>query len=222
MSVRVQVVLICLALAGCVSERNVEIETSRQHEVDRIHGLAVSKLVMPECNNAKRAPGDYSPPSTHQVQSGTMTVSQPCGLISVEMMSDLELTKLVATLCTGISQAACGNRVQETFFARLRERYGFTDWAAVSNRCTAYPIDCKWMNIELWAIESHNAAVVQWAQQSYRQTNERYQEEFDKAYAAEEEQRRRALSAFATAITPPPSVQCTSSTIGTTTTTNCH
>jgi len=111
------------------------------------------------------------------------------------------------------------------FVARLQDRYGFADWNWVINKCTAFPADCKqWSWIELWSIESHNDAVLEWTQRAMAQTQAHYQAEYERAYAEEVDRRRRvgaALQAFGNSMAQP-KIHCTSTTAGTVTTTNCN
>jgi hypothetical protein len=224
---RLSPLVVGLTLSGCFSSRRGEIETARQTELARVTGMALAKLISPDCTESPPTP---EPPGTRPFKVGERTGMQPCGLVAAEILAPNELTRFVDGMCAGREDATCDQRLLETFMARLRERYVFADWTAVDNKCTAHPLDCRqWLQVELWAIDSHNEGVVDWNKRTLQQTNDRYAAEFERAYAEEAEHRQRigaALGAFSSAMSsamaPTPTVHCTSNTVGITTTTSCH
>jgi hypothetical protein len=240
------VVVFLAFVPACFSSRAPQIEAERSAEmqqigvnahadIDRVYESVVQKSIVPLCSNAPDAP--LSPPSQHSVRVTDHFVMAPCGTIATEVLTEDAIKQFIDAICGGTDGPDCATKLREMFLARLRERYGMTDWSEVSNKCTAYPMKCQtWINIELWALASHNDAVGKWGEQQYAQANERhrrrlqetsdrYQTELDQAYAEELEHRRRvgaALQVFANAMAQPPTVHCTSNTIGTMTTTNCQ
>jgi hypothetical protein len=244
-----RVLLVFIALAcGCFQSRRPQIEAQREAETERlksearadivhIYELVVQKTIRATCTDDPNA--KPQPPATVAATAGSRTVEQQCGLVVVEILSDEAVKQFITEICGGTDDATCTEKLRQTFLARLRERYTLADWAAVADRCTAHPVDCKlWFNIELWAMGSHNQAVSAWAQEEYEQAtkrfgnklqnaNDRYAVELENADLEELEHRRRvgaAFAAFSNAMVQPQptTVHCTSNTIGTMTNTTCN
>ncbi|HZI45437.1 MAG TPA: hypothetical protein VFD53_09465 [Ilumatobacter sp.] len=214
-----------LLLVGCLSSRLSAIDEARSNEIRRVGHRGMGKLVMPSCTTAAQ-PSALSAPSIQYANQDGIQIEQRCGLVAVDVLSESGIETFIRTVCNGTDGPECGSSLAAMFLARLRDRYKFADWSYIQNKCTAYPVDCQqWVNIEYWAIESHNRAVVDWTQTAFDQTNSRYQGEYERAYIEEADRRRRvgaALQAFGTAMAPKPAIHCTSHTIGATTTTNCR
>jgi hypothetical protein len=217
--------LLFLFAAGCFSSHTGEIETARKAEIYRIRDLTFSKMVMPTCVDPPT--GQLQPPGQRRV--GDTDVLQPCGMVIAQLTANSSMQQFIAQVCGGVDDAACLNRFEQMFLARLRDRYGFADWNEVSNKCTAYPVDCKqWSQIEFWTLESHNANVTKWGEAQMERTNEQYQAQFEQAYVEELEHRQRVAAVFQgfadglAASAPAPTVHCTSNTYGSMTTTTCN
>jgi hypothetical protein len=221
----VAICLIAFGASGCFSSRRREIERSRLADIEQIRNFGLSKMVAPQCN------GRSSPPSEHVIEIKPETlpgarISQRCGTIADEIWATETVSEFVAKVCGGQDGPECLQSYWKTFLARLGERYEFTDWAYVSTKCQAHPIECqKWWQVELWAMEVHNESVLRWARSSFTEANAHAQLQFDKAYLEEVERRHRvseALQNVANTLQRSPTVHCTSTTVGYTTSTNCR
>lgn len=85
---------------------------------------------------------------------------QPCGLVLNEMDTPEYKSTFVTGVCAGIADDACLEKYRRTFVARLAERYVNADFAMLTNRCTAHPIECRDLRtIELWTLGSHDDAL---------------------------------------------------------------
>jgi hypothetical protein len=157
--------------------------------------------------NATNGWGDA--PSSHEVNAGGgVVVRQGCGLVYFEVFTPQYVAAFARDVCSLPPDAKldepCSKRFIDMFFARLSERYDAADWSAVDQHCRAYPLDCN----DSLKLE--------------RQLEAR-QQEIEEQRSAE---RRRAffqgISAMGAAMAPPPTINCTSNTLGSTTFTNCH
>ncbi len=185
------------------------------------------------------------PPSTHVIDAGGgVMVKQHCGLVFNEIASPELFADFVRGVChsfDGTVTTECSAKFMDMFIARLGERYIAADWSAISLKCRAYPLGCQQpIAVERIVLESHNAGVRAWytksTQEVYaniaRQNAEAAQIAAEQARATEQrsaEKRRAVLQAIGAglqgmgqAMAPPPTVHCTSMTIGNTTNTNCR
>ena len=185
------------------------------------------------------------PPSMHEIDAGAgVMVKQPCGLVINEIASPNLFADFVREICGSVAGSVsedCSKRFIDMFFARLGERYVATDWAAVDLRCRAHPFDCRRpVDIERIILDSHNAGVRAWYMRTAEaaranvalQNVQAAQQAMAQAAAEHERQaeRRRSvlrviaagLHGFDQAATPPPAINCTSNTLGNTTSTTCH
>jgi hypothetical protein len=222
-SMRVARIVSVVFIAACVSSQTAEIESARQAEIDRVADRALRKLITASCSEDKAS---QDSPSMRRVRYGDTVLVQACGMITVEVLAEVKVQQFTGEVCGGQDGPECGAKLWDMFIARLGERYVFADWKKVTTKCRAHPIECKtWSSIELWAMDSHNDGVKQWASEEFDETNKRYAAEFERAYAEESERRQRIGDAFAAmgkAIAPPPRINCTANTYGTTTTMNCY
>lgn len=186
--------------------------------------------------------GGGDPPASHHVNAGGgVTVQQGCGLVYFEVFASEHIQRFSRDVCRLRDDEKlnedCSRRFIDMFFARLSERYDAADWSAVDRHCRAYPLECnEALKIERQLVASHNAGVRAWyasasqlaiAQARYQAAEvaraEAQQQELSARRSAE---RRRnfflGLSAVAGALTPPPSLRCTSNSFGTSTYTNCR
>jgi hypothetical protein len=224
------VAAMAMLATACLHNHTNAVVEAHADEMDSITAQATAKFVMPMCNWAQA--GEIIPvesaPAFHRSAGDGPHVRQACGMISREIGRPAFVSAFVRDVCGGDDDRSCADRFYEMFIARMRERYAFAKWDDVSNKCAAYPVECKtWQNIELWAIGSHNEGVATWAKSSFADANERYEVEFENAYAAEQAERHRlgaALRAFSEGMASAnrPAVTCTSNTIGITTTTHCR
>lgn len=131
--------------------------------------------IMPLCE------GKLSPPAEHTVHRRGVAVAQPCGMLSEELDASTIAREDFSKL----------------FNARLSVRYTYADWNHVNARCTGYPEDCADPNkLELWAIESHNQAVLDWFQTQEQariqhQANQQAAQEHQNQLARDQERRER-------------------------------
>jgi hypothetical protein len=200
---------------------------------------ATGAYIVERCNrhSGSDVPTDGDPPSVHVVDAGGVEVKQACGLVAYEVYAPAYLLRFSREVCGIADNApmtdACGKRFTDMFIARLSERYASANWSAVSQHCTAYPLDCDTpVAIERNLLASHNAGIQAWyaGAVAYAQARQEAQYEQEReAQARMAEQRRNDRRRFwqgvgnaLSAMGPPPSIQCTSNTWGTTTTTNCH
>ena len=124
---------------------------------DRIYQPAIAAMVDPACTPGQRP----SPPAIHVARWNNVSVNQGCGLVSDEVLTQASHAEFVDKVCAGQDGDDCSKRFIAMFVARLGERYTLADWQFVSNKCTAHPIECQtWRNVELWALDSHNTAVI--------------------------------------------------------------
>src|SRR5262249_31783605 len=151
---------------------------------------------------------ELSAPSEHLVEQSGLRVKQRCGMVVVEILADAAISRFVREVCGGTDNPDCGQRLWEMFVARLQERYAFANWGDVVNKCKAYPVECKqWIQIELWATNSHNEGVLGWTRTAFAEANTKYQAEYERAYEEELDRRRRlgaALQAFGASVAPKP------------------
>jgi len=207
---------------------------------------ATGAYVVEKCRRPHKSsdvPADQppDPPGVHVVDAGGgVEVRQACGLVANEVYAPGYVSRFAHEVC-GLNDDklddACNKRFTDMFIARLSERYASASWSAVSQHCTAYPLECNTpIAIERNLLASHNAGIQAWysgavAYAQARQQAYFQQEAAAQAQAVEEhrEERRRfwanvgnAVSAMGQAMAPPPSINCTSNTFGTMTTTNCH
>jgi hypothetical protein len=206
--------------------------------------MAIQAYVTAACNkDLSDRPSETSgdPPALHKVSAGGgITVQQSCGLIFYEVFTPEYVSQFARDIC-GITVEKiddnCSKRFLDMFFARLGERYVGADWNAVTQHCRAYPLGCtNALQIEQQLVESHNAGVRAWydneSQLAHAQA--RYQAAERAQLAAQQQElaerrsaeRRRAffeaMSAMGKAMAPPPTVSCTSNSVGSTTYTNCR
>ncbi|HEY1812980.1 MAG TPA: hypothetical protein VGG74_11585 [Kofleriaceae bacterium] len=222
----VKVVLASLVLAACYS--SAQLETQRHTEIDRVANEGYAQLVVPACTSASTT---MEPPgmTIHRFPNG-QEARVGCGLVLAKLLAPAEMQRFVAEICHGVDDDVCSGNFVQMFLAQLRERYTFADWSAVEERCTAHPIDCKqWVNIELWAIDSHDDGVVKHAKAQMNGVNDRYfaseaqqQAEHDRHMAAIGAVLQGAAQGMAEASQQPQTVNCTSNTIGTSTYTSCR
>lgn len=189
---------------------------------------AASAFVSPTCD------GLPSIPQTHQIDVMGIAVVQPCGLVATALSYSAYKNRFDAESCQGIAPLACEQKYSEMFSARLSLRYPSADWERVEILCRAYPMECgNQVSLEEWVLESHNTGVDAWHSEQakahakvQRQQDQRALEAAQEAEAYEDERRRRVglaiLRGFQAATTPKPTVQCRSTTLGTTTTTSCQ
>lgn len=223
--------LLLVSFLGCgPSYRDVYYSNAKPTPTpeDRIYQTAMAAMVDPACRPGQ----EPSPPAVHVVTWKTVPVDQPCGLVSDEVLTRASLAEFVSKLCGGQASDDCSKRFTAMFVARLGERYTLADWQLVSTKCTAHPIECQtWRNVELWALASHNAAVIAWMNASVAQVRaqenaqlaQEAQIEFERRQA--EAQRRRDLiraAADALGAMSRPAIHCTSTTFGSTTQTSCQ
>jgi hypothetical protein len=179
------------------------------------------------------------PPSLHTVDVGSSRVEQSCGLVFNEVFDGAYIANFAKVVCGLANEKLtneCSKRFLEMYVARLAERYTGADWAAVNQKCTAYPIECRdGRALERLLLASHNAGVQGW----YYQAAEAARANAYRAQAAAQaadlqaqeqraEQRRERARAIGAALQTmgqalsPPTIQCTSNTVGTSTYTNCR
>lgn len=206
-----------------MSAREGDVRSARNNDIARIHRFAVTQIVVAECPMSAGAPGQATPPGFHMVHEGGEEVRQGCGSLVAEITGDAAVRSFVSTVCGGIDSKECTDRFTQMVLARLQERYRFANWQSVSNKCAAYPVDCAhWAEVEMWVRESHNSAVVEWAKTSYAERDREASAQIDGIRREEDTRTRAAFAAFSQALTPPPTVHCTSQTMGSTTQTECH
>lgn len=142
-----------------------------------------------------------------------------CGLVTVEMNSTPYVEGFVASVCKGVSDESCERAYQQTFVARLIERYGFANADRVSLTCQAHPQQCMTMKgLEHEMMRSHNAELLarfDAAMEERRAAAAREAEEDRAAWG-------RALGQLADDLRPPPAVNCHSYTVGDSTNTTCR
>lgn len=210
---------------GCVKDRTTPVEQSHEQSLTDIYEVATGQLVMPLCEGE---PGGEHAPATHVVEHEGARIEQPCGTITAEITERDFLDTFVAGACTDGDEQGCLNTYRRMFFARLTERYAFADWPWVLNRCDAYPIECQqFAQIELWAMESHNQGVIDWAEVAMNEATAQHRAAYARAYQAEMDDRRRRAAAVQDAFegfvnAGRDTVQCTSTTTGATTYTRCQ
>jgi hypothetical protein len=212
---------------------------------------ATGAYVVERCNrhSGADAPTEGDPPSIHVVDAGGgIEVRQACGLITYELYTPAYALRFKHEVCgiadDGPMSDECSKRFSDMFIARLSERYASANWTAVSQHCTAYPLECNTpLGIERNLLASHNAGIQAWyagavAYVQARQQVYAQQEAQAQAQAVEEhrEERRRfwrgvgnALSAMGQAAAQQPQqvnvhvqANCTSNTYAGTTSTNCY
>lgn len=165
---------------------------------------------------------------------------QACGLVAYEVYTPTYLARFAHEICGQSDDnldAACSKRFTDMFVARLSERYASANWAAVSQHCAAYPLECNTpLAIERQLLASHNAGIQSWyaGAVAYAQARQEAQYEQEREAQARQAERSRedrrqfwmnfgnAMGAAGQAMQPTPSVSCTSNTYGTTTTTRCQ
>jgi hypothetical protein len=86
--------------------------------------------------------------------------------IADEMVSDEYKREFILKVCghskkmTGKQDQECAQKLEDTFGARLAERYKYAIPDVVFKKCNAYPIECKKAKIyEQWVRDNHNQNV---------------------------------------------------------------
>jgi hypothetical protein len=245
--------LLCvLVLAACAHHAAPPPESEAESSIPQPYTPARDPLIGPawvqatgayvgeRCNrqSGSDALSEGDPPGVRVVDAGGgLEVRQACGLVAYEIYTPTYVQRFKHEVCGLADDAAmsdeCTKRFTDMFIARLSERYASANWTAVSQHCTAYPLDCNTpVAIERNLLAAHNAGVQAWyagavayvqaRQQAYYQ-----QEAAAQAQAVEEhrEERRRFwgnVGRAMAAMVPPPSISCTSNTFGTMTTTRCQ
>ncbi len=178
-------------LAGCLNSQPRNLQYQPDEGDLASERSARSYQFSPRCNESAEN-GDGTMPSRQYVPVGSgLGVVQECGLIAAEIATPDFLDNFVKTACDGTDSAQCGTTYVEMFYARLKERYALTNWEQVFTHCKAYPAECKeFRNFETWSIDSHNAAVENWARQAARARAEA-------DYRAEAERQRAMWAALA-------------------------
>lgn len=206
---------------------------------------ATQTYVAESCED-RDTPGDEpaDPPSKHRVDVGSVKVEQPCGLVFNEVFAKDYIANFTRAICgstDGKLTEECSKRFVDMFMARLSERYTGADWAAVNQKCTAYPLECNdGRSLERLLIASHNGGVQAWYFRSIEIARTNAYRAQEAARAADQlvvqqqqerdAERRRAvfqvmgaaLQGLVQARAPAPTIQCTSNTVGTSTYTNCR
>lgn len=124
--------------------------------------VAATAMVAPGCNGAPVG----TAPAVHGVPVQGHIVSQPCGMIAVEIATPAFRERFAAERCAGDLDEACKRSLFEEFWHRLGERYAYADWDRVLIRCQTYRDQCQPYAIESWALELHNLAIDAWARET--------------------------------------------------------
>jgi hypothetical protein len=127
-----------------------------------IHMVAATAMVAAGCNGAPVG----TAPAVHGVPVQGRFVSQPCGMLAVEIATPAFREHFAAERCAGALDEACERALFEEFWHRLGERYAYADWDRVLVRCQTYRDQCQPYDIESWALELHNLAIDAWARET--------------------------------------------------------
>lgn len=211
-----------ICVASCVAVEEKQVETARQSDESAIHEYAVSHMVAATCQAEKGPPGRPSFPAMQRVHAGAAIVQQPCGLVVAELSTDASLNRFVTAVCPGVAPDECSKRFVQMFLARLGERYPYANWQVITQHCEAYPVDCRqWLTLESWVLESHNATLIRWAQDSYRVRNAQAAAQLEAIHREESQRASAFLAAVANGLSPP-QVRCTSTMMGAVVDTTCR
>jgi hypothetical protein len=201
---------------------------------------AAQAFVAESCRDGDVPRGSPSePPSKHTVDVGSTKVDQPCGLVFNEVFDSAYTANFARVVC-GLNEEkltdACSKRFIEMYMARLSERYPGADWASVNQKCTAYPLECRdGRALERLLLASHNVGIQAWYYQAVEFARANAYRAQAAAQAAElqiqerrAEERREKARAMGAALQglgdalSPPTIRCTSNTVGSSTYTNCR
>jgi hypothetical protein len=184
------------------------------------------------------------PPSVHTVDVGSAKVEQSCGLVFNEVFDRAYIANFAKVVCGLPGEKLsddCSKRFVEMYMARLAERYTGADWAAVNRKCTAYPLECHdSFALERLLLASHNLSIQAWYYQAVEFARANAYRANQEALAANQllvqqqrerdaDERRRVFEVMAAGLhglvrarATPPTINCTSNTVGSSTYTNCR
>lgn len=217
---RTRVVALAGLICSCRSTYSPGMAATYDDRRARLEDWLFANTVNPQCD------GQDSAPATMNVKPlgvYSRAHEQPCGLVVNEVRSPAYKAEFFEKVCGRMDDASCADKYERTFIARLAERYVAADLNAVSTRCTAHPIDCANMAaLELWVLESHNNARRAQYDQMLSEATSIYQQDQSTYAANARAANAAAWQAVADSFKPPPQINCTSTTYGTTTNTRCQ
>lgn len=225
--------LLGLMLVGC-SNPGQTATTSAVVPLSQPHPLdiqAAKAFVSPKCNDL------VSVPSMHNATVQNVQVQQHCGLVAEDVSTDAFRAQFATSNCQMPESPECNAAFVKMFVARMGLRYTAANWAQIRQTCDAYPDHCRAdRKLEIVVLESHNRGVLAWYRTQAAELARRQQQVMERQYAMEEQRllerqhekraqsarKRQAWKAFGDSFKRPATVNCTSTTYGSTTNTSCR